>query len=261
MTWFLRFGLLGAACTMWMYRNAHSAKRQMAKIRLKGTADFRPFRLLFISDIHRRRLDPRQFKDSADVVLIGGDFVERGVPAGRIRRNLQILNRIGPVFFVQGNNDREIGETLLAELLEEHGVRVLDDEAVELFGIAGLKIVGVDYFAFRPDSLENAFKKVDEDDSVIFVCHTPFIFEKVKARYPVSLLLAGHTHGGQIRFGPYGIFKPGAMTESNGVTELVSNGYGTTTLPLRLGAPAQFHVLEIHPPIGNRQLAQANEIR
>ena len=260
MKWFLRLASLSAAMAAWMYRNAHSEKKRRAVVRLTGKAQFQPFKILFISDVHRRKLHRRLFGEPVDIVVIGGDFVERGVPIERIRENLRILRETAPVYYVFGNNDREVGEELLQKLFEEEDVKVLDDESVELFGNPHLKLVGIDYFAFRKESLSAAFSMVQPDDSVIFVCHTPFIFNQVKENYTASLLMAGHTHGGQIRIGPFGVFDRGALKSGNGWTELISNGFGTTTLPLRLGAGAEYHVLEIYPSEGDKDLAQMARI-
>lgn len=260
MKWILRIILAGLVLLAWMFRSAHSEHKETAVIRLLGDAEFSPFKLLFISDVHRRELRPDMFNDQVDLVVIGGDFVEREVPERRIRENLRILTELAPVYYVFGNNDREIGEERLRALLEEQDATILDDESVELFGNAKLKLTGIDYFAFREHSVENAFRTVEKGDSVIFISHTPFVFKHVKQHYPVSLLIAGHTHGGQIRLGPYGIFDRGSLTVSGGITELISNGFGTTTLPLRLGAKAEYHVLEIHPSPGRKHLAQSSSI-
>ncbi|WP_211654367.1 metallophosphoesterase [Planococcus alpniumensis] len=260
MKWILRIGFAGLALMAWMFRAAHSEKKEAAVVQLSGTAQFSPFKLLFISDVHRRKLRRDSFDDHVDLVVIGGDFVERGVPERRIRENLRVLSELAPVYYVFGNNDREIGEERLRALLEEQGAVILDDESVELFGNAKLKLTGIDYFAFREHSVEDAFRTVEKGDSVIFISHTPFVFKHVKQHYPVSLMIAGHTHGGQIRLGPFGIFDRGSLTVAQGITELISNGFGTTTLPLRLGAKAQYHVLEIHPASGNKHLAQSSAI-
>ncbi|MBT2582026.1 metallophosphoesterase [Planococcus sp. ISL-109] len=260
MKWFLRLASASAALIACMYRNAHNEKKRQAVVHLAGKADFDPFKMLFISDVHRRTLHRKLFTEPVDLVVIGGDFVERGVPIERIRENLRILRKAAPVYYIFGNNDREVGEKLLRKLFKEEGVKVLDDEAVVLFDNPRLKLVGIDYFAFRENSLSAAFETVQKDDSVIFVCHTPFIFKKVKDNYTASLLLAGHTHGGQIRIGPFGIFDRGVLKSEEGLTELVSNGFGTTTLPLRLGATAEYHVLEIHPTKGDVRLAQSVRI-
>ncbi|RAZ70161.1 metallophosphoesterase [Planococcus maitriensis] len=260
MKWILRSALAGLALLAWMFRSAHTEIERTAAVRLSGDAEFSPFKLLFISDVHRRKLRQDMFSDKVDLVVIGGDFVERGVPEQRIRENLKVLSGLAPVYYVFGNNDREIGEERLRMLLEEQGAIILDDESIELFGNTELKLTGIDYFAFRENSIEAAFRTVDKDDSVIFISHTPFVFKHVKQHYPASLLLAGHTHGGQIRLGRFGIFERGSLVVSEGITELVSNGFGTTTLPLRLGAKAEFHVLEIHPASAGEDLAQSSSI-
>lgn len=260
MKWIIRMALAGVGLLAWMYRSAHTEKKGAAAVRLSGDAQFPPFKLLFISDVHRRKLRHKMFSDQVDLVVIGGDFVEHGVPEQRIRENLKVLSGLAPVYYVFGNNDREIGEGRLRKLLEEQGVTILDDESVELFGNPKLKLTGIDYFAFRENSIEEAFRTVDKHDSVIFISHTPFVFKYVKQHYPASLLMAGHTHGGQIRLGRFGIFERGSLNVSEGVTELVSNGFGTTTLPLRLGAKAEFHILEIYPSPAVRDLAQSSSI-
>ena len=59
-------------------------------------------------------------------------------------------------------------------------------------------------------------------------------------------MLAGHTHGGQIRIGKYGLQEKGSFRMKQGRAKLISNGYGTSTLPLRLGAAPECHVIEIN---------------
>ena len=81
MKWILRIGLAGLSLLAWMFRSAHSQKRETAVIQLSGNAVFSPFKLMFISDVHRRKLRSGMFNDKVDIVVIGGDFVERGVPA------------------------------------------------------------------------------------------------------------------------------------------------------------------------------------
>ena len=58
-------------------------------------------------------------------------------------------------------------------------------------------------------------------------------------------MLAGHTHGGQIRIGKLGLLEKGSFHTNSNQAKLISNGYGTSTVPLRLGAPAECHVITI----------------
>ncbi|TWT28296.1 metallophosphoesterase [Planomicrobium sp. CPCC 101110] len=232
---------------LFMYKNAfgHNLRRQT--VRLDAAVPFRPFNLLFIADIHRRRLSEKMLDVPVDVIIIGGDMAERGVPLKQVADNLKLLVNKAPVYFVWGNNDREVRERNLRNLFTHFGIKPMDNEAVSLFGNPHLKLVGVNYLSLENDGLERAFSQVNEEDTVIFVSHSPFLFKRVKKKYRVDFFMAGHTHGGQIRLGKLGIYRKGALKVKGGKPELVTNGFGTTKLPLRLGAPAEFHLLTIEP--------------
>lgn len=52
---------------------------------------FNDFRIFFISDIHRRHINDntlRSIKEEIDLIIIGGDITERGVPPTRVKMNL-----------------------------------------------------------------------------------------------------------------------------------------------------------------------------
>ena len=61
----------------------------------------------------------------------------------------------------------------------------------------------------------------------------------------LSLLLSGHTHGGQIHLFGFSPYEKGRLKKENDLTVLISNGYGTTGVPLRLGAKAETHLISI----------------
>lgn len=247
MKWIVRTGLAAMALLLFMFRNAHTQHLKRQTVKLKANKPFKPFEMLFISDIHRRTLSEKLIDFEVDVIVIGGDLAERDVPLERIEHNLRVLRKSAPVYFVWGNNDREVGESQLRNILKRTDVTALENESVELFGEEGLKLAAIDYFAYKTNAMENTFADVRADDTIIFVSHTPFVFKRVKEEYPVDFMLAGHTHGGQIRFGKFGIYEKGRFVDRDGVKELISNGFGTTKLPLRFGAEAEFHLFSIGP--------------
>ncbi|MBT2569477.1 metallophosphoesterase [Planococcus sp. ISL-110] len=247
MKYLIRIILAAVALLLFMTRNAFSEKLIQETIELPADKPFQPFKLLFIADVHRRAIRADLIDFPVDIIVIGGDLVEKGVPLERVAENVKRLTAQAPVYFVWGNNDREVDEASLRKIFSQYGVIVLDDQSAPLFGNEQLKLVGLDHFAYKPDGFENAFKEVNDHDTVLFVSHTPFDFWKVKEHYFADLLLAGHTHGGQIRIGPFGLFSKGSMKVKEGRIELISNGFGTTTLHLRLGAQAEYHVLTICP--------------
>lgn len=206
--------------------------------------------VFFISDIHRRQITDsivNQMKGKADLVIIGGDLTEKGVPFERVSKNLQSLKRIGPTYFVWGNNDYEVDYHQLDAILLEHGVKILDNTAVILETENEDKIIllGVDDMNGKRDRLDLALSDGGEQGFKILVSHNPNIIKKINKENRIRLVLSGHTHGGQIRLFNFGFYEKGKIFQTEKATLLISNGYGTTNLPLRLGAPAETHVIRI----------------
>ena len=71
------------------------------------------------------------------------------------------------------------------------------------------------------------------------------IQKKLLPEHEIRLVLSGHTHGGQIHILGYSPYEKGKIKKLENTTLLISNGYGTTSLPLRLGAPAECHLITI----------------
>lgn len=204
--------------------------------------------VFFISDIHRRTISDKllaQVGSDIDVVIIGGDLAERGVPLPRIAKNVQRLSRLGPVYYTWGNNDREVGEQEIRNIMMKNGAIVLDNENGVIPNHPLWKICGTDDPSSRNVNIAAALKGVHEDDNVIFVTHQPEVLEKVEFLFKPTLMLAGHTHGGQIRIGKLGLFEKGAYVINGHRAKLISNGYGTSSIPFRLGAPPQCHVITL----------------
>ena len=213
-------------------------------------ADGEQFHIFFISDIHRRKISDKLIHSvigKVDIVIIGGDLTEKGVPLIRTEHNIKQLKKLGEVYYVYGNNDREVGEQMLRSILEKNGVCMLVNESAELRTEKSLiRIVGINDGFDGNVKIYRAFEKVNEEDIIIFVSHAPSYFKNAKKVKNPHLLLAGHLHGGQIRLGPFGIYENGTFKINENHGELISNGYGTTGVPLRLGAKSECHIITIH---------------
>lgn len=211
-------------------------------------ASFDGFKLFFISDIHRRRLpDPliEALHGSADLVIIGGDLCEKGVPLARIEDNLRRLASLGPCVFVWGNNDEEVGAQQLRRLLERHQVmELVNSSKVITRGADKLFVGGVDDIGHKRDDVRKVSAQVEEGFAVL-VSHYPEIEDALPADHPFSLILSGHTHGGQIRLFGWGLEEKGQIKQMSGYVHVISNGFGTSTLPLRLAAPAETHLIQL----------------
>lgn len=206
--------------------------------------------IFFISDIHRRIIADKvinSVKGKADMVVIGGDLTEKGVPLERVRANLIKLKEIGPVYFVWGNNDYEVDYHDLDAILMELGIKVLANTAVTFESNQGEKfcLLGVDDLNQKRDRLDLALLDAEGNGFKILASHYPDITDKILSEHEIRLVLSGHTHGGQIHILGYSPHERGKIKRLEHTILLISNGYGTTTLPLRLGAPAECHLITL----------------
>lgn len=206
--------------------------------------------IFFISDIHHRVISDKiisKIKGKADIVVIGGDLTEKRVPFKRVEQNIHRLKEIAPVYFVWGNNDYEVDFHQLDAILLENRVKILDNTSVTFESAEGDKLclLGIDDISLKRDRLDLALLDSEEGSFKILVSHNPKITNNIKPEHNISFVLSGHTHGGQIHLLGYSPYERGKIKKLQQTTILISNGYGTTTLPLRLGAPAQCHLISI----------------
>lgn len=209
----------------------------------------------------------RQVVDAAnalhcDLVVLLGDyfathrFVTEVVPPAVWAGELARLRAPLGVYSILGNHDWWHGIESTRAALAQVRIPVMENDAVLLgaggrrFWLAGLG----DQLAYRLghsrfrgiDDLPGTLKKISTADPVILLIHEPDIFTEIPDR--VSLTLAGHTHGGQIRLplvppfwapSEYGArFAYGHIVEQ-GRHMIVSGGLGTSQVPLRLGVPPE----------------------
>lgn len=156
------------------------------------------------------------------------------------------------------------GRTHTQEVLEAQGIPVLVNRAVKLgqgeesFWLAGLDSQSAfQGFAARRrdikgmDDLPGTLAQLADDDPVIMMAHEPDIFVDMPDR--VALTLSGHTHGGQVRFGPwtpvvnsrYGSRFAWGHVREGGRDLVVSGGLGCSGLPVRFGSPPEITVVDL----------------
>ncbi|MCM3874704.1 MAG: metallophosphoesterase [Pyrinomonadaceae bacterium] len=157
------------------------------------------------------------------------------------------------VYSVLGNHDWWWDGRRVRRGLEANGIKVLDDEVAEV-KVRGtsLWLAGLADLWTRPQHIEETIAKAPQDAPVIALTHNPDIFPNLPQR--VQLLLAGHTHGGQVRFPIVGtIIQPsnfgqryvrGHVIENNHHL-FVTTGIGTSILPVRFGVAPEIVLLTV----------------
>jgi predicted MPP superfamily phosphohydrolase len=146
-----------------------------------------------------------------DLILLPGDLVQVGehrLPEilDEFHALLAPLSAPLGVYFVQGNcESKEDARRLLAGT----PVRFLDNEVVEL-SLRDRRVIvcGVD-LTFSGSRARAALERIEsapgDDDVRIVVAHRPDVIAALSAHSRVDLIVAGHTHGGQVQvpgFGP-----------------------------------------------------------
>ncbi|WP_255294984.1 metallophosphoesterase [Bacillus sp. AFS041924] len=232
-----------------MFREAQLNIVRKHEFSFSNTPLEKPIRIFFISDIHRRKIHSsiiERMTNQVDLVIIGGDLVEKGVPFNRIEENLQKLSSLGKVYFVWGNNDIEIEKKDLLTIFNRWDVTVLKNSSVTINHLQRTwALIGVDDLKTGHVDIDLAFQGVEQDGFKLLVSHNPRVLKLLNEEHGVSLVLSGHTHGGQIRIFGYGPYEKGKTHMYNGITQLISNGYGTTSIPFRLSARPETHYIVI----------------
>ena len=222
-----------------------------------------------ISDIHtggpfidEKKLNDIVEKTNAlhpDLIVLLGDYmsgnnwhshrVEPEVTAAALKSMRAPLG----VFAVLGNHDWWYDGKKVRLSFEQNGIRVLEDEVVELnwqgrfFWLAGLADLWT-----RPQHISETIAKTPPDSTVIAITHNPDIFPNIAQRVP--LLLAGHTHGGQVNIpfigtpivpSNYGPKYTAGHVMENGHHLFVTTGVGTSILPVRFRVTPEIVLLTI----------------
>ena len=178
----------------------------------------------------------------ADLILLGGDLVDRSVTeaveedlAGELSRLRAPLG----VFAVAGNHEYYAGLEPATAYIEEGGVTVLLDEAVVIADrvlVVGRHDVQAPRFGHERRPLADLIVPHDGRLPVIVVDHTPRDLDEA-AKAGVALQLSGHTHRGQLwpfNFVTAALFEIAYGLGRKGDTHVyVSSGLGTWGPPVR----------------------------
>jgi predicted MPP superfamily phosphohydrolase len=227
-------------------------------------------RLLHVTDLHVRDgsgpsawLPEIASTLSYDLTLYTGDFIDGDDDIKPLATLLSAMPAQAPSYAVLGNHDywsagREPRPNDMARLgsaLSEVGVTVLRNAAALACG-GRIYVAGVDDPVTGLDDAGAAMAAVPPNAACILLAHSPDVLQRLAGHKP-TLVLAGHTHGGQVRLPvPGPVFNVTSLPRRlamgyhvhEGTPLFVSRGVGYSGLDIRFRCPPQIALLELRVP-------------
>ena len=214
----------------------------------------------FITEKKVRTIVERTNELQPELIVILGDYMSGN---GMVREEvdpqvwapiLKDLKASFGTYSVLGNHDWWYDGKKVRHELEQNGIKVLDNEVMQINARnRSLWLVGLSDLWTRPQRINETVEKVPQGEPIIALAHNPDIFPRLPQHVP--LLLAGHTHGGQVRFPFIGAvvqstdmgerYERGHLFENNHHL-FVTTGIGTSILPVRFGVTPEIVLLTIN---------------
>lgn len=234
--------------------------------------DVGQLRIVYLTDIHYgsfyslgrvKELVSRVNALNPDLILLGGDYADDSDGAIQFFKDAPSFHARYAVCGVVGNHDRTEPESNLSQLksaMFAAGVTPLVNEVMQVrIGSSGVYVAGIDDVNNGWPDLDGVASQVTQEDYVIFLSHSPAVIpDALNAtgadgrKNWFDLGLYGHTHGGQVAFlgQLLGISDVPARYEhgwlqENRIDMLVSNGVGTSILPIRVFRRPQIHLITV----------------
>ena len=257
--------ILTAAVLTYSFINTLSFKVAEITIPVKNLKN--ELKIVQITDVHLgistgkkylTRIVKKTNELNPDFVVITGDLVDSRAALNR-GMFAPLSDLKSPVYFVYGNHDVYVGLDEVFKNLKENNVTVLQNEVLV---INDIKLVGLNYMR-ADDSVRDPHQVSDEtvkdilptldlsgNYSKIVLHHGPWGVEYMN-EYGVDLVLAGHTHAGQVF--PVSIIAKTMFPYSKGLYEYngtyiyVSQGVSTFITKMRLGTRNEINFIILKP--------------
>lgn len=260
----LAVGLLLAIYAYWE-AGSDPRMRTFAVRAIGGPAYSRPIRIAFLSDTHMSgpnnkmdRLERVVAQINAakpDIVLLGGDYI--GDPK-LVGRSYGVEESVKPfagfkaplgVFAVLGNHDYYSGAEKVSRALQKAGVTVLANQAVRRGPVV---IGGIDDDFTRHADIKATVRAVHAAGGMpIYFTHSPDLDPGLPTG---NLLLAGHTHCGQVALPLIGspwtpsqfrnLYRCGKRRKYSRMV-ITTAGIGWTAVPFRFRAPPDWWLITV----------------
>lgn len=221
---------------------------------------FDGIKIVHFSDLHyNRAISLEKVKSivqevnliNPDIVVFTGDLIDKDVTLSDddykdLTTLLSNINAKYGKYSVLGNHDYDSMDEVI-KVYNDSNFNYLDNDYDIIYSKNSEKIFigGVNTVSYHMDDINKALQDLKKDDSInykIVLVHEPDISDKIVDDYSVNLILAGHSHNGQIRLPIIGpIYTPKYAKkyydnyyDINGTSLYISSGIGVSTVNYRL---------------------------
>lgn len=192
-----------------------------------------------------------------DIIFFTGDLFDKNLnySEDEISDFLKTFNQLKPeiaAYIIKGNYDYQDD---YYKIIDETNFKLLNN-TLELFyydDVNPIAIIGLGSSLEKDSNIEKVFEELDDDLFTILLIHEPDQIKDINLDL-VDLVLAGHSHNGQVRL-PF----IGSLLKINGAklyydeeylignTSLyISGGLGTSRIPIRLFNPPSFNFYRLY---------------
>jgi len=228
---------------------------------------FHGFTLAHLTDIHLGFLVSEAFVEeivqrtnslNTDAIVCTGDYVHNRNTIEEIDKVWPILSKLSArhgVYSVLGNHDHWADSSRSLYWLERSGQNIRHQCKAIYKGKDRILIGGAGDFWGDKLNIDKAFSSSDQGDCRILLAHNP---DSVDTEFetPLSLVLSGHTHGGQVVIPFLGAPKLPVENKaySSGLIAtpktplFISRGIGWAIVPVRFNCYPEIAVLELVNP-------------
>lgn len=244
---------------------AHRVLLSRHEVRIDGLpSGLNGLRIAQVSDVHfpgnqvaaRAALDLLHH-ERPDIVVLTGDMTESLGGMGRVRDFAAEARGSLDTVALLGNWEYRVGAVgqPAVDAYRSAGVKLLVNQSRTIdVGGAPLTLVGLDDPVSGSPQVAEARRGIVPGSTEIWLVHAPGVVDSWSEATPTlpAFLLAGHTHGGQIRIPLLPPVKPiGAGRFLEGwyhdtfAPLYVSRGVGTTGIPARFRCPAELPIFTL----------------